>query len=126
MTPEQLQLLALEALDEGKGRDVLALDVEHLTTIADHMIIATGTSPRHVKALADRVLEAVKAAGRRPLGVEGLEQAEWVLLDLGDVIVHVMQEETRAFYDLERLWQDVPVPVPSGGNVVPLHEAALR
>lgn len=127
MTPEQLQRLALEALDEGKGRDVLALDVGHLTTIADHMIIVTGTSPRHVRALVDRVLEAVRDAGRRPLGVEGLEQAEWVLLDLGDVIVHVMQEETRTFYDLERLWQDVPVPVSSGGNnVVPLHEAALR
>lgn len=129
MTPDQLQFLVLEALDDGKGQDVLALDVAHLTTIADHMIIATGTSARHVKALAQRVLDAAREQGIRPLGVEGREDAQWVLLDLGAVIVHVMQESARSYYDLERLWQDVPVPEPSAtgvSNVVPLSEAVLR
>lgn len=122
MTPEQLQSLALEALDDGKGRDILALDVDRITTIADHMIIVTGTSARHVKSLADRVLHACRDHGVTPIGVEGTEDADWILLDLGDVIVHVMQEDARGYYDLERLWQDVPIP---GSNIVPLQEAAL-
>lgn len=103
-TPDILSI-ALEALDELKARNVTDLDVRELTSIADHMVIATGTSSRHVKALADNVIEQAKAAGVMPVGTEGQQNAEWILVDLGDVIVHVMQPATREFYDLERLWR---------------------
>ncbi len=95
---------ALAALDDLKAKDVVALDVRSLTSLADAMVIASGTSSRHVKSLADNVVEKVKAAGYKPLGVEGERDAEWVLIDLAGVIVHVMLPATRAFYDLERLW----------------------
>lgn len=93
------------ALEEMKARNVTTLDIAALTSVADHMVIASGTSTRHVKALADTVQEKAKAAGFPPVGVEGEQSAEWVLVDLGDVIVHVMQPATREYYDLERLWQ---------------------
>ena len=96
------------ALEDGKGKDILALDVAHLTTITDHMIVVSGTSNRHVKSLVDRVIVAAREVGQQVGGVEGRETYEWVLLDVGDVIVHVMQEEARAFYDLERLWSELP------------------
>jgi ribosome-associated protein len=82
--------------------------VADLTDITDYMILASGTSNRHVKSLVDRLVEAAKEAAHPPNGVEGRETNEWVLVDLGDVLVHVMQAETRKFYDLERLWQDIP------------------
>lgn len=94
----------IAALDDLKAVNVLNLDVRPLTSMADTMIIASGTSSRHVKALADNVQEKVKEAGFRPVGVEGERDAEWILVDLGGVIVHVMLPATRAFYDLERLW----------------------
>lgn len=105
---EQQRTLVLEALESRKGRDIAALDVTNLTDIADFMILATGTSGRHVRALADQVIEAAKRRGHPPLGVEGREACEWVLIDLGDVLVHIMQAATRAFYDLERLWRPLP------------------
>jgi ribosome-associated protein len=95
-------------LAELKGRDIVALDVAKLTDITDFMVIASGTSNRHVKALVDQVTEDAKAAGCPPAGVEGRETNEWVLVDLGDVLVHVMQAASREFYDLERLWSDLP------------------
>lgn len=101
--------LVAHAIEEIKGLDVKVLDVMPLTTITDHMVICTGTSNRHVKSIADNITVKAKAAGVRPLGVEGLDAAEWVLVDLGDVVVHVMQLQTRAFYQLEKLW-DVPPP----------------
>jgi ribosome-associated protein len=109
VTPEALRDLIIEALEDRKGQRILALDVRRLTSITDIMVIVSGTSNRHVKALVDSVAEAATAAGARPLGVEGLETCEWVLVDLGDVLVHVMQNEARNFYDLERLWTEVPV-----------------
>ena len=109
MTPEALRDLVIEALEDRKGQTILALDVRRLTSIADIMVIVSGTSNRHVKALVDSVVEAASAAGCRPIGVEGLGTNEWVLVDLGDVLVHVMQREPRSFYDLERLWTEVPV-----------------
>ncbi|MBI2379623.1 MAG: ribosome silencing factor [Gammaproteobacteria bacterium] len=107
MNSEHLQSLVLDKLSDLKAQAVLALDVRKLTSIADAMIIATGTSNRHVKALADNVVEGAKEAGVPPIGVEGEKSGEWVLVDLGDVIVHIMQPETREFYQLEKLW-DVP------------------
>jgi len=121
VTPEALRDLVTEALEDRKGQKILALDVRQLTSIADIMVIASGTSNRHVKALVDSVVAAASAAGNKPIGVEGLETNEWVLVDLGDVLVHVMQSEPRAFYDLERLWSEAPagatrrVAVEAGG-----------
>ncbi len=103
---ENLRDVALAALDEIKAIDVRVLDVRPLTDITDFMIIASGRSNRQVRALADEVVAEATLRGVRPLGVEGQQQAEWVLVDLGDVVVHVMQPATRDFYQLERLWDD--------------------
>ena len=97
-----------DALDSLKAHDVTVLPIGDISTIADAMIVATGTSTRHVKALADEVIEQCKTAGYRPIGVEGIDVAEWVLVDLGDVIVHIMLPDTRTFYDIERLWTARP------------------
>lgn len=109
ITTEQLADIAREALDEMKAKDIVQLDVRPLTSMADIMIVATGTSSRHVSSLADGVREKVKEkTGRLPLGMEGQESGEWVLVDLGEVIVHVMQATQRQFYDLEKLWSVSP------------------
>lgn len=104
VTTEQMKQLALTALEDLKAQDVQVMDVRGMTSITDVMIVASGTSDRHVKALADNVVEAVKKHGVEPIGVEGESSREWVLVDLGDVIVHVMHPQTRAFYNLEKLW----------------------
>lgn len=105
-TPQDNELLALvtDALDELKARNVVTLDVRDMTSVTDTLVIASGTSNRHVKALADNVIEKAKHNGHPPIGVEGQQTADWVLVDLGDVVVHVMSPATREFYDLERLW----------------------
>lgn len=108
MTPEVLRNLVVDALEDQKGRDLVTLPVAHLTDITDYMILASGTSNRHVKSLVDNLVEAAKEAEQPPRGVEGRDSNEWVLVDLGDVLVHVMQAETRKFYDLERLWREIP------------------
>lgn len=105
---DTLKNLAVDALEELKARDITQLDVAKLTEVTDLMLIASGTSTRHVAALAQNVVEKAKAAGLGPLGVEGGDNADWVLVDLGDVVVHVMMPEARALYDLERLWADLP------------------
>ena len=105
MQNEQLLQLAIAALEDLKAKDITTIDGRGKTSITDFMVIASGTSGRHVKSLAENVLEKVKEQGVRPVGNEGLDGGEWALLDLGDVVVHVMQEATREFYDLERLWQ---------------------
>ncbi len=107
-TPQLVRDQVIAALEDGKARDIVSLDVAKLTDITDHMVIASGTSNRHVKALVDRVAETAKAAGIGVIGIEGRELNEWVLMDLGDVLVHVMQSEARSFYDLERLWSELP------------------
>lgn len=104
MQAEELRDLVTHALDDVKGVDVKVLDVRGKTAITDFMIVATGTSDRHVKALADNVLKEARDAGIRPLGVEGERSAEWILLDLNDVVAHVMLREVRDFYNLEKLW----------------------
>lgn len=108
MTPEALRNLIVDALEDRKGRDVVTLDVTAISDVTDYMIVVSGTSNRHVKALVDQVVEATTTAGVRPLGVEGRETHEWVLVDVGDALVHVMQAETRTFYELERLWTELP------------------
>jgi len=110
VTPRKLLDLVTDALDDGKAEDIKAFDVSTLTSIADFMVIASGRSSRQVKALADRVADAARKKKVKPLGVEGEQTSEWVLVDLGDVIVHVMQPETRAFYQLEKLWDSAPAP----------------
>lgn len=104
MTAEELKQIAIEALEDLKGRDILALDVSKLTNVADYMVFCSGTSNRHVKSLADNAAVEGKKRGAKVLGMEGELEGEWVLVDFGDVIVHVMLPETRAFYDLERMW----------------------
>lgn len=108
MKATELRDLVTATLDDLKAQDVVCLDVAGMTTIADYMVVATGTSTRHVKALADEVARRSKEAGIATRGMEGEQQAEWVLLDLGDVIVHVMQAATRKLYDLESLWNLSP------------------
>ncbi|MGV8843898.1 MAG: ribosome silencing factor [Pseudomonas sp.] len=105
MPSDELLKLAIAALEEIKGQDIVSINVREKTSITDYMLIATGTSNRHVKSLVENVLEKVKEQGVRPLGSEGLDTGEWALLDLGDVVVHVMLPTSRQFYDLERLWQ---------------------
>lgn len=105
MQNEELVKVAFAALEDMKAQDITTIDVRGKTSVTDFMVIASGTSSRHVKSIADNVLEKVKEQGVRPLGSEGLDSGEWALLDLGDVVVHVMQVATRQFYDLERLWQ---------------------
>lgn len=104
MNTEELLQLVVFVLDDGKGRDIKILDVRGKTGIADFMVIASGTSERHVKSLAGHVVEEAKKKEASPLGVEGEQVGEWVLVDLGDVIVHVMKPQVREFYQLEKFW----------------------
>ena len=97
-----------EALEDVKAKDILAIDVSLISNVADAIVIASGTSTRHIKALADNGAEEARKAGFRPLGVEGERDAEWILIDLGFVVVHVMLPTARRFYDLESLWRAAP------------------
>ena len=101
---DRLLEVVLAALEEMKGVGVRVVDVRELTSITDRMVIVSGTSTRHVKALAENVILRAKQHGCKPLGVEGETTADWVLVDLADVVVHVMMPETRDFYALEKLW----------------------
>ncbi len=105
MQNEQLVKLVIASLEEVKAKDIVTIDVRGKTSITDFMIIASGGSARQVKALAENVIDKAKENGVRPVGSEGLDGGEWALIDLNDVVVHVMQVETREHYDLERLWQ---------------------
>ena len=100
-----LEKLALKALEDVKAVNIRVLDVRGLTDVADTMIVASGTSDRHVRAIAENVVVKAKEAGRRPMGTEGRQDGEWVLIDLQDVLVHVMLPRVREFYALEQLWE---------------------
>ena len=102
--PGAIAEVVLAAIDELKGVDVRTLEVRDQTSITDTIIVVSGTSQRHLKSLADRVLERSREAGIKPLGIEGERGADWYLVDLGDVVVHVMSREKRDFYNLEKLW----------------------
>ena len=104
VTTATLRKSVIDALEELKAKDVREIDVRGKTSIADLLVIASGTSARHVKSIANEVTKFAKLAGVMPLGVEGEVEGEWVLVDLGDVIVHVMLPRIREFYGLERLW----------------------
>ncbi len=106
---ETLSQLIADTLEDMKAVNVTRLDIKDISSVADLLFVASGNSTRHVNAIADDILEKVKAAGFRPLGSEGTETAEWVLIDMGDVIVHIMLPDTREFYDLERLWSARPI-----------------
>lgn len=108
MQTEALAERVVGALDDLKGVDVCQIDVRGKTSITDVLVIATGTSERHVRALADRVVERAREDGVKPLGVEGERGGDWLLIDLGDVVVHVMSREKRDFYNLEKLWSIEP------------------
>ena len=103
-TKRSLRSVVLDALDDMKALEVKVLDVRGLTDIADYMVIASGTSDRHVRSVAQRVVEKTKEAGFRPHGIEGQQDADWVLIDLHEYIVHVMLPRVREFYGLEKLW----------------------
>ena len=105
MDSDELLALARESLEDIKANDLQVLDVRGLTSVADYLVIASGTSNRHVRSIADNVISNAKQAGETPIGVEGMDSGEWVLIDLADVIVHVMQPRVREFYKLEDLWQ---------------------
>lgn len=104
MSTRKLAKIAVTALDDIKARDIAVLDVRKLTTLYDTLVIATAESNRQVKALAQHVREKLEAAGASIIGVEGEESAEWVLVDAGDIVVHIMQPAVRAHYNLEELW----------------------
>ena len=104
MQINELKQLVISAIEDLKGENIVELDVSSKTSVTDIMLIVSGTSNRHVKSIANSVVVDAKKAGHQPLGVEGETQAEWVLVDLGDIVVHVMQPHVREFYDLEKLW----------------------
>jgi ribosome silencing factor RsfS/YbeB/iojap len=106
-----LEGIVTAALEDMKAVNVKTMDVRGLTDIADVMVVASGNSDRHVRSIADRVIEKAKESGFRPLGVEGQREGEWVLVDLQDVVLHVMLPRVREFYSLERMWEsDSPAP----------------
>lgn len=106
LNSEQLQQLVIHALEDLKAQDIREINVEGVASFTDRMIFASGNSNRHVQSIAQSVIDSSKQAGVKPLGVEGEDIGEWVLVDLGDVIVHVMLPETRDFYAIERLWSE--------------------
>ena len=104
MNTKQILALVTKALSDLKARNITILDVQNISSVSDFMVIASGTSNRHVTGIAKHVAEEAKKRGEKPLGVEGEDSGEWALVDLGDVVVHVMQSQVRDFYQLEKLW----------------------
>ena len=113
MQAKKMQHLIERALIDAKGQDIRILDVRKIAGFTDYMVIASGTSNRHVATLAEKVVDKLRGRGLRPIGVEGKEIGDWVLIDFGDVVAHVMRPQTRDFYNLEKLWGEVPLDVPA-------------
>lgn len=112
------QRAVVEALEDVKGRDIVVYNVARLSPIFERVVIASGDSTRQVKALADHVRERLKELGATVLGVEGGRNAEWVLVDLGDIVVHVMHPTVRSYYNLEEIWGGKEVRLKTGGKAV--------
>lgn len=108
MQSEQIISEAIEALEDIKARDIETIDVRGKSTVTDYMLVASGTSKRHVVSMAAQVADHFKAKGILPIGSEGQQSGDWVLVDFGDVVVHVLTEESREFYQLEKLWRFEP------------------
>jgi ribosome-associated protein len=108
---DKLTRAAVDALEDVKARDVVVFDVKKMTAFFDHVVVATGDSNRHCRALASRVQEMVKAAGGKIYGVEGEQTGEWLLVDIGAALVHIMQPAIRQYYNIEELWAPAPKPV---------------
>lgn len=108
MTIAKLKKLVVTTLDNAKAEDITVLNVRKLTTVTDIMIICSGRSTRHVKAIAEQIVTDIKRHKLKPLGVEGTDSAEWIIVDIGDIIVHIMLPTTRKYYNLEELWQEHP------------------
>lgn len=104
MQLESLRQIVVDALTELKAIDVVEMDVSEVTSVTDLMIVCSGRSSRHVKSIADRVVEVAKANKTQPLSVEGRDEGDWILVDLADIVIHIMQPTIRDFYDLEKLW----------------------
>jgi ribosome-associated protein len=109
VAPRAMADLVVDAASDKKGEDILVLNVSEVTTIADLFVIVSGRGERQVQAIADEIVEKAKAAGRQPVGIEGYTAGRWILIDLGDVVVHAFVPEERELYRLERLWGDAPV-----------------
>ena len=103
---KEMTRIALDALEEKKAIDVKILNIEHISTLADHFIIASGSNRNQVQAMADNVDEQMSKAGYQPKQIEGYRNANWILMDYGDLVIHIFDEENRLFYDLERIWRD--------------------
>lgn len=110
VSPVELRDVVTSALNDLKAKHVTVIDVMALTQVTDYMVIASGGSIRHMRSLVDHVLDSAKSEGVKVLGVEGLPDSDWILIDLGDVVVHVMKQEARTFYQLERLWVGINDP----------------
>ena len=104
MQPSDLKAFVIDKIEDMKARDIVTLDVTNKATVTDTLVICSGNSKRHVISIAENVVTESKHAGSPPLSVEGKDTGEWVLVDLGEVVLHVMQDETRDFYQLEKLW----------------------
>ena len=109
VAPRVMADLVVDAASDTKGEDILVLNVSEVTTIADLFVIVSGRGERQVQAIADKIVEKAKASGRQPVGIEGYTAGRWILIDLGDVVVHAFVHEEREVYRLERLWGDAPV-----------------
>lgn len=121
MTSEEKAQLVVLAADAKKARDMTLLDLRGLTLMTDYFFICSGTSSTHIRTIVDGIVEAMKRAGMGGIRVEGYEAAQWVLMDYGDVVAHVMAAEQREYYDLEAFWKDAPrvpleLPAPAGGE----------
>ncbi|MBI5611988.1 MAG: ribosome silencing factor [Gammaproteobacteria bacterium] len=113
MQAKKMQQLIHRALVDAKGQDIRVLDVRKVAGFTDYMVIASGTSSRHVATLAEKVVDKLRARGLKPIGLEGKEFGEWVLIDFGDVVTHVMHPQTRDFYNLEKLWAEIQPEAPA-------------
>ena len=106
MTSKEMALMAVNAMEDKKANDIKIIDIEKISTLADYFIIASGTNRNQVQAMADEVEEKLGRAGVEPKHIEGYASANWILMDYGDIVIHIFDEENRLFYDLERIWRD--------------------